>query len=203
MRKKRVGIITFVFLFVVTSSLLSAEGRSIEKIPGLQDGYRVISAKAQGSLQNSNIQQDFFLRAQEPEDQFEEAIRSDSRRIVGGSARVVYFAKDELFKVYMGLDIWLTEKIFVLAQAVYDPFLAHPLTLSAQGGIRLGNFYPRVGIIESEFGMGMDFYAFKDKFKLSMDVFDFKRNPYPRYMVWAGYAVLKGFQLILGVDVSV
>jgi len=203
MQKKRVGIIGLVFLFVITTSLLSAEEKRIEKIPELLDDYLVMSYKEEGSLRNLNIQQELSLRVQEPADEFQEAIQPDSRKIVGGSARVVYFVKDELFKVYMGLDIWATEKIFVLTQAVYNPFLAHHLTLSAQGGIRLGSFSPRIGIIESEFGVGIDFYAFEDKFKLSMDVFDFKRDPQPSYMVWAGYSILQGFELVLGVDVTV
>lgn len=192
-----------VFLFVITTSLLSAEEKRIEKSPWHLDGYLKKIGTSEGALQKLIHQQYSYLRVQELEDDFEEAIQPDSRKIAGGTARVVYFADDELFKVYMGLDIWPTQKIFILAQAVYNPFLAHHLTLSAQGGIRLGSFSPRIGIIESEFGVGIDFYAFKDKFKLSMDVFDFKRDPQPSYMVWAGYAVLQGFQLILGVDVTV
>ncbi len=205
MRTKRAGIIGLglVFLFVVILSSLSAEEKKTEISSDLLEMYLKKSSPSEGALSTLIRPQYSYLRAQEPADEFQEAIQSDSRKIVGGTARVVYFSDDELFKVYMGLDIWATEKIFVLTQAVYDPFLAHHLTLSAQGGIRLGSFSPRIGIIESEFGLGIDFYAFKDKFKLSADVFDFGRDPQPSYMIWAGYSVLNGLQLVLGIDVIV
>ena len=120
MKTKKAGIIGLVLLFVIITSSLSAEEKRIENSPNLLGEYFEKSYTSDGALQKLILQQGLSLRAQEPADEFEEAINSDSRKIAGGSARVVYFVEDELFKVYMGLDIWATEKIFVLAQAVYD-----------------------------------------------------------------------------------
>ncbi len=200
MRAKRAGIIGLVFLFVIITSSLSAEEKEVEKALGLLEEYWVKSDTSEGALPKLVHQPYSYLWGQEPADEFQEAIQPDTRRIFGGSARVDYYFDDEMFMAYMGVDIWPTQKIFILAQAVYDSFETYHIKLSAQGGIRLGNFAPRIGMIESKGGLGIDFYALKDKFKFSAEAFDLSRDPDPRYRMWVGYAVVKGLQFILGID---
>ncbi|MGD8535171.1 MAG: hypothetical protein PVF66_04910 [Candidatus Aminicenantes bacterium] len=200
MRVKKAGLIGLIFLFVIIPSSLAAEEKKIEEPQGFLNGHLEKSASTEGALPKLIHQQYSFLRVQEPADEFQEAIQPDSRRFFGGSARVDYYFDDGMFMAYMGVDIWPTQKIFILAQAVYDSFETYHIKLSAQGGIRLGNFSPRIGMIESKGGLGIDFHAFKDKFKFSAEAFDLSRDPDPRYRMWAGYAVLEGFQVILGID---
>lgn len=200
MRARRAGIIGLVVLFVIITSSLSAEEKEIEKSPGFLSEYLEESHTSEGALPKLIHQQYSYLGVQEPADEFQEAIQPDSRRLFGGSARVDYYFDDEMFMAYMGVDIWPTQKIFILAQAVYDSFETYHIKLSAQGGVRLGNFSPRIGMIESKGGLGIDYYALKDKFKFSAEAFDLSRDPDPRYRIWAGYAVVKGFQVILGID---
>jgi phospholipid/cholesterol/gamma-HCH transport system substrate-binding protein len=199
MKAKRVKIISLVFLFIMISYLLPAEEKAIEKAPELLNKSLEKISKDEGMLRKLTLQHKLFKLSVGLQEDFEETSDSGSQVRVGFSARIEYHAKGELFKAYLTGDVWPVKNIFLFTQAVYNPYEAFALKLSAQVGLRLGNFAPRIGLMESQAGVGIDYYAFQDKLKFSAEVFDFKRDPEPHYQVRLGYAVLKGFQFIIGI----
>jgi hypothetical protein len=54
--------------------------------------------------------------------------------------------------------------------------------------------------MESKVGAGVDYYAFRDRLKLSLDIFDFNRRPHPHFRFWTRFAASKHFNLLAGVD---
>jgi hypothetical protein len=59
---------------------------------------------------------------------------------------------------------------------------------------------PRAGIIESEFGAGVDYYAFKDRLSVGVEGFDLNRNPGPRFRLYGKFYPAKSVFLVAGVD---
>jgi phospholipid/cholesterol/gamma-HCH transport system substrate-binding protein len=58
----------------------------------------------------------------------------------------------------------------------------------------------RGGIVESTGGVGADYHLFKDRLKLSLDAWDFNREPNPRVKVSASYDFFKHLFLVGGGD---
>ena len=90
-------------------------------------------------------------------------------------------------------------RAFFLGQVVEKPD-AGSLVYSAEGGLRLGGFTPRAGIIESKFGAGLDYYAFKDRLVLSVEGLDFNRATSPLFRTFARFYAHKNVYLILGLE---
>jgi phospholipid/cholesterol/gamma-HCH transport system substrate-binding protein len=113
--------------------------------------------------------------------------------------RGAYFARSEYLKGYFNLALWYKGRAFFLGQAVHEPD-GDRFAYSAQGGMRFGNFAPRAGIIESEFGVGLDYYALKDKLILSVEGLDFNRATSPVFRTFARFFPHKNVYLILGLE---
>jgi phospholipid/cholesterol/gamma-HCH transport system substrate-binding protein len=113
--------------------------------------------------------------------------------------RAEYFAQSEFFKGTLSLGFWPAPDKFLLAQVVSDPW-QDKFTLSAQGGIRWGGFAPRVGILESKIGVGLDLYTFQDRVIFSLEGFDFNREPGPYFRAWTSLVASKSIHFLLGVS---
>jgi phospholipid/cholesterol/gamma-HCH transport system substrate-binding protein len=78
------------------------------------------------------------------------------------------------------------------------------LKLTAAFGKRLPNFGLRIGLMESTFGIGGDFYANNDHLKLSLDAWDFNGidplSKEPSMKISAQYEVLRFIHLSVGYD---
>ncbi len=77
--------------------------------------------------------------------------------------------------------------------------------LNAQIGKRYDNFLIRGGIIESTGGVGVDYFADKDRVKLSAEIYDFNsendvRGDNPHMNFKARYLYLKHLEFLAGVD---
>lgn len=116
-----------------------------------------------------------------------------------GGFRADYLSETEKVKTYIDVGFSLARKYFLLAQVAEDPRL-NKFVYSAQGGARLGPFVPRAGIIESEFGAGIDYFAFKDRLVFSLEGYDFQRDDGPHFRFTSQFSILKYFYLLLGVD---
>ncbi len=93
----------------------------------------------------------------------------------------------------------LGRRSFLLGQIVDDPRRGG-FAYSAQAGLRFGGLAPRAGIIESEFGAGLDLLALDDRLIFSLDGFDFRRDGGPRLRLASRFALLPYLHFILGVD---
>ncbi len=110
-----------------------------------------------------------------------------------------YFTNSELFRGTLSVGLWQADQKFLLAQIVQDPW-QDKFTYSAQGGIRLGLFAPRAGILESRLGVGLDMYAFKDRVVFTIEGFDFNRDPRPHFRAWTSLVASKNVHILLGLN---
>lgn len=118
---------------------------------------------------------------------------------LGLDVRGEYLGRSQALKGTLSLGLWYKNRAFFLGQIVNDP-VADRFVYSAQGGMRFGNFAPRAGIIESEFGAGLDYYAVKDRLVLSVEGLDFNRATSPLFRTFARFYPHKNVYLILGLE---
>ncbi|OQX54178.1 MAG: hypothetical protein B5M54_05755 [Candidatus Aminicenantes bacterium 4484_214] len=96
-------------------------------------------------------------------------------------------------------ELSLGSPSFLLAQIVRDPW-QEKFVYSLQGGRRFGPLAPRVGLIESKFGIGLDYYAWPRRAIFRLEAFDFNRQPRPRWRVWGELWPFSRFYLIMGIE---
>jgi phospholipid/cholesterol/gamma-HCH transport system substrate-binding protein len=92
-----------------------------------------------------------------------------------------------------------TEKSFFEAGLVRDPWEAR-FKFSLQGGWRFGRFTPRVGFIENELGVGVDYLGPSDRWGLSFEGFDFNRAESPRVRLTARIYPDRRIYFLAGAD---
>jgi len=138
-------------------------------------------------------------------DEVEDAV-ADVRKIVnpfasvraGVELRGDYYGSSNLLKGTLGLGLRSRAR-FLLAGVTHNPWRDR-FVYSLQGGWRWGGLAPRAGIIESELGAGVDYYALKNKLTVGVEGFDFNRNPGPRFRLYGKYYAGKSIFLIAGID---
>jgi phospholipid/cholesterol/gamma-HCH transport system substrate-binding protein len=138
-------------------------------------------------------------------DQVQGAV-ADVRKVVdpvasfraGVELRGDYYGSSNLVKGSLGLGVRAGDKLF-LAGIAHDPWQDR-FVYSLQGGLRWGGLAPRAGIIESEFGAGVDYYALKDRLAVGVEGFDFGRDPGPRFRLYGKFYPAKSVFLVAGVD---
>jgi hypothetical protein len=155
--------------------------------------------KGEGTLGKLISQPELYARAEGAVGELEKLIYPVSNLRFTGDLRTEYYGKSNLLKYYFTLGIWPSEKKYLLAQVIHDPWL-DKFVFSSQLGIRWGGFAPRVGIMESKVGAGVDYYAFRDRLKFSLDIFDLNRSPRPHFRFWTRFAASKYFNFLVGVD---
>ncbi len=155
--------------------------------------------RGEGTLGKLIHQPELYQRAEGALDDFEKVINPVSSLRISGALRSEYYAKSQVLKNYFTLDIWAEKNKNFLAQIVHDPWLDR-FVLSAQGGIRLGPFTPRIGVMESKLGAGIDCYLARNRLKISLEGYDFKRDPQPQFRLRTRYGPSRNFFLVLGVN---
>jgi len=155
--------------------------------------------KGEGTLGKLISRQELYQRAESALDEFERVIDPVSGLKVFGELRAEYYGKSSHLKNYFTLDLWPDDKKHFLGQVIHDPW-QDKFVYSAQGGIRLGAFSPRAGIMESKLGAGVDYSIAGDRLSLSLEGFDFQRKPRPQFRLRARYSPLRHFYLVAGVD---
>jgi phospholipid/cholesterol/gamma-HCH transport system substrate-binding protein len=155
--------------------------------------------KGEGTLGKIIGEPELYQRAEEAVRDLEGVIHPVSNIRASAGLRTEYYGESEFLKSYLSFSLWPREKEYLLAQIIHDPWL-DKFIYSAQGGVRLGNVSPRAGIMESKFGVGVDWFAFRDRLKLSIESFDFNRRPRPRFKLWTRYTASKYFFILLGID---
>ena len=109
-----------------------------------------------------------------------------------------YYGSSNLFKGSLGFGLHGGNKLF-LAGIAHDPWRDR-FVYSLQGGLRWRNLIPRAGIIESEFGAGLDYYVMNDRLALSLEGFDLSRDNGPRVRMYGRFYTGKGLFFLAGVD---
>jgi len=110
-----------------------------------------------------------------------------------------YYGKSELVRASLTAGLRPTERSFFEAGLVRDPW-ADKFKFSLQGGWRFGRFAPRVGFIENELGVGLDYFGGSDRWGLSLEGFDFNRADSPRIRLTAKVFPARRVYFLAGTD---
>jgi phospholipid/cholesterol/gamma-HCH transport system substrate-binding protein len=116
-----------------------------------------------------------------------------------GNFRADYLNETQKYRGAISGGFYLAPRYFLLGEIVDDP-RRDGFAYSAQAGMRFGALAPRAGIIESEFGAGVDILALGDRLMFSLDGFDFRRDGGPRFRFTTQFALLRYLHLVLGID---
>ncbi len=155
--------------------------------------------KGEGTLGKLIQDPDLYKRAERVMEDIEQIINPLASLSARFGLRTEYFGQSRFIKNTFMVDIWAAKNKYFLGQTVYDPWL-DSFTFSAQGGLRLGPFVPRLGILESKVGAGLDVYTLEDRLRISLEGFDFNRITSPRFRAWTQYSATKKFYIIFGID---
>ena len=175
-------------LIVKTEESLRLLNESLDKIN-----------KGEGSLGKLIQDPNLYLRAEGTMKDIEKIIKPFASMSARFGLQTEYFGQSRLIKNTFLVDIWAAGNKYFLGQTVYDPWL-DAFTFSIQGGYRLGSFVPRLGILESEVGAGLDVYTLDDRLVISLEGFDFNRETSPRFRAWTRYSATKHLYIIFGID---
>jgi hypothetical protein len=113
--------------------------------------------------------------------------------------RADYFGRSALLRASVLGGLWFTPRLFFDAGLVRDPWETS-FKFSLAGGFRFGDFVSRAGIIESEFGLGLDYRAFGERLSLSVEGFDFNRPDSAHFRVYSRFSPAKHVYVVAGVD---
>lgn len=142
------------------------------------------------------------------------ALYDDARAAVRGVASAVgglsklrpsldlqagYYGKSGLVRAGAAGRIGVTPRADLEAGLVRDPW-EEAFRFSLQGSYRFGSFAPRAGFIESEFGLGVDYFGPGDRWRVSFEGFDWNRADSPRLRFAARFAPRGGVYLLAGLD---
>jgi virulence factor Mce-like protein len=155
--------------------------------------------RGEGTLGKLIHKPDLYHKAEGTVSDIERIIRPLSSFKIKPSIRSDYYGQSNTLKSYLSLTLWSTPQNYFLTQIVHDPWL-DKFRYSAQGGIRWGSFSSRAGIMESEIGVGIDYFAFGDRLKFSLESLDFNRKPRPRFRFWTRFTAAKNIFFLLGID---
>ena len=176
-----------------------------ELISKIEESVRLLSEslekinKGEGTLGKLIQEPELYRKAEETLDEVRKTIAPISSFRAGVEFRSDYYGKSEELKNSLTLGLWLTPEKYLLTQVVRDPWL-DKFKYSLQGGRRWGGIAAHAGIIESEFGAGIDYLTLGDRLTLSLESFNFNRQPRPQFRFLAKYAPQKFFSFILGLD---
>lgn len=155
--------------------------------------------QGQGTLGKLVNEPELYSRAEETIDRVRTALDPVAGLTAELGVDAAYYEEGEKVKGALSLALRPTPATLALAGIVHDPWRDR-FTYSLQGGLRWLNLQPRAGIIESEFGVGLDYLAFRDRLALSLEGFDFNRPDSPRLRLFGRWRPLDHLSLLAGLD---
>jgi phospholipid/cholesterol/gamma-HCH transport system substrate-binding protein len=155
--------------------------------------------RGEGTLGKLIQDLELYDRAEKTLSEVEKVTQQASSVRVRGGLHFDYYEKSDLFKGTLSLALWPTSDTYLLGQIVRDPW-EERFTYSLLGGIRLGAFSPRAGILESELGIGLDLFAWQDRLRFSLESYNFNRDPRPRFRFATSFYATKFFYILFGLD---
>jgi len=155
--------------------------------------------QGEGTLGKLIQEPELYDRAERTLDEVEKATRRVSSIRAQAGIHMDYYETSDLFKGTLSFALWPTSDSFLLGQIVRDPWQDR-FTYSLQGGLKIGAFSPRAGILESELGIGLDWYAWRDRLRFTLESYDFNRDPRPRFRFLTSFYATKFFYVLFGLD---
>jgi len=173
--------------------------RKIEdSLKALNDAIQTVT-KGDGSIGKLLRDPALYDQAERTLESVGQVSRSVASLRVLFDARAEDLTKSGLVRPSFSLGLAVTPRAFFEAGLVRDPW-KDEFVFSLLGGYRLGNFAPRFGFIESQFGVGLDYYAFGDVWMVRAEGFDFNRSDRPRFRLSTRVSPWKSLYFILGAD---
>jgi phospholipid/cholesterol/gamma-HCH transport system substrate-binding protein len=176
-----------------------------EVLTELQESVRLLRNslekidKGEGTVGKLIQDPELYEEAREALGQVKKTVEPLSRMRATGHFRVDYLNETRKYRGAISAGFHLTPGSFLLGQIVDDP-RQEGFVYSAQAGMRFGAMAARAGIIESEFGAGVDFLALGDRLMFSLESFDFERDGGPHLRLTSQFALLRFVHLVLGID---
>lgn len=113
--------------------------------------------------------------------------------------RSEYYGDSRLVKSGLGVGLGFGKRNLIETRLTHDPWRG-AYTYTLQAGRRVGAFVPRAGVIESDFGVGLDYETLGRRLRFSLDTFAFNRDDGPRFRVSTRLFPVEPFFLVAGVD---
>ncbi len=175
-------------LFQHAEEALKQMNESLEKINS-----------GQGSLGKIIHDPSLYQKAQDTVTKLHDVVKpvSDFRLAAGLQAQ--YYGESDRVKNILDLTLWTSRSKFLAAQVIRDPW-RKSFVYSFLGGVRWGPLSARAGILESRFGLGIDYYFWRDRLKISLDGYDFNRRSSPRFRLWTRLRASRHFSLLAGIN---
>jgi len=155
--------------------------------------------KGKGSLGKLINESELYENAEEAVQTLQKAARPFSSLQTDLDVIAEYYSQSDLLKSQFSFILWPSSGKFVMAQVVQDPW-KEQFTFTLQGGLRWNDFSARVGMIESSFGAGLDYYLIENRVKMSLEGFDFNRESQPHFRLKAQIALFNTLFFVLGID---
>jgi ABC-type transporter Mla subunit MlaD len=171
----------------------------------IEDSLKVLDdalekmTKGDGSIGKLIRDPGLYDKAERAVESVGEVSRSVASLRVLFDARAEDLTKSGLVRPSFSLGLAFTPRAFFEAGLVRDPW-KDEFAFSLLGGYRLGSFAPRFGFIESQFGVGLDYYAFGDAWMVRAEGFDFNRSARPRFRLSTRFSPWKSLYFVLGAD---
>lgn len=140
-----------------------------------------------------------YDKAEKAVDDLGAVSRSFSSLRFQADVRAEDLPKRGLVRPVFQLGLRVSPRAFFEAGLVRDPG-KDEFAFSLLGGYRMGDFAPRFGLIESQFGVGLDYYAFNDAGMIRAEGFDFNRPGRARFRLSARFSPWSSLYFILGAD---
>jgi len=177
------------------SELLNKAENSLE----LLDKTITNITEGEGTLGKLVQNPELYQEAEKTIGEIKKIIKPVSSISTSADLHFEYFSSRESLKSYLSFYLRPQPSKFLLGQIVQDPEL-DKFTFSLQGGLRMGNFSPRAGIIQSKFGAALDYYFLNDRIKFTLESFDFNRQPNPHFRLYLDISASKYIYLHFGLD---
>jgi phospholipid/cholesterol/gamma-HCH transport system substrate-binding protein len=176
-----------------------------EVLNGLQESVRILQnslekiEKGEGTVGKLVQDPKLYDDARETLGRVNKTMEPLGRMRATGNFRADFLNETQKYRGAISGGFSLTPRYFLLGAIVDDP-RREGFAYSAQAGMRFGALAPRAGIIESEFGAGVDILALGDRLMFSLDGFDFRRDGGPRFRFTTQFALLRYLHLVVGID---
>ncbi|MBN2245011.1 MAG: MCE family protein [Candidatus Aminicenantes bacterium] len=164
----------------------------------LNDAIEKIT-KGEGTLGQLIQKSDLYQQAEETVGDIKKMIKPVSSWQSSVRLRFDYYGDSDLIKSYLTFSFWPTSQRYLFSQLIHNPW-KDKFFYSIQGGLRINDFSPRAGIMESKIGVGMDYYLLGDRIKISLESYDYNRNPRPLFRLWVSYSPSKYVYFLSGID---
>lgn len=169
-----------------------------ESLKLLNDAIEKIT-KGDGTLGKLIQESDLYLQAEETVGDIKKMIKPVSSWQANVRLRFDYYGESDLVKSYLTFSLKPASERYLFTQIIHDPW-DDKFLYSIQGGLRVKDFSPRAGIMESKIGVGIDYYLLRDQIKISMESYDFNRDPRPLFRLWVSYSPTKYVYFLTGID---